>query len=63
MTIWRRSGHSGGAGGTDDCVEVARLSDTIGVRDGKNPTSAVLQLDHQTFATLLHTLKGASRAC
>ncbi|MFC5750323.1 DUF397 domain-containing protein [Actinomadura rugatobispora] len=62
MTIWRKSSHSGGAGGTDECVELARLTDAIGVRDSKNATGPILHLDHQTFATLLHTIKSAPRS-
>ncbi|XVQ13136.1 DUF397 domain-containing protein [Spirillospora sp. CA-255316] len=57
MTIWRKSSHSGGAGGTNECVELARLSDTIGVRDSKNPTGPILRIDHPAFATLLHAIK------
>jgi hypothetical protein len=36
---WRKSSHSGNAGG---CVECATEADVIGVRDSKDPDGAVL---------------------
>jgi hypothetical protein len=62
MTTWRKSSHSGGAGGTNECVELARLTDAIGVRDSKNPTGPILRLDRHAFAALLHTVKDAPRS-
>jgi hypothetical protein len=61
MTIWRKSSRSG-AGGTGECVELARLTDAIGVRDSKNPTGPILRLDRHAFAALLHTVKDAPRS-
>jgi hypothetical protein len=34
---WRKSSHSGGSGG--QCLEVAQLAGTIGVRDSKSPNT------------------------
>jgi hypothetical protein len=38
---WRKSTRSSG-GGNGDCVEVADLTDAIGVRDSKDPSGAIL---------------------
>ncbi|MEU1982327.1 DUF397 domain-containing protein [Nocardia sp. NPDC019395] len=37
---WFKSSHSQAGG---ECVEVAHLSDTVGVRDSKNPSGPVLR--------------------
>lgn len=35
---WRKSTRSGGSqGGQGDCVELANLGNTVGIRDSKNP--------------------------
>ncbi|GAA5046021.1 DUF397 domain-containing protein [Nocardia callitridis] len=40
QAVWFKSSHSGGS---NECVEVAHLSDDqVGVRDSKNPTGAAL---------------------
>lgn len=57
MTRWRKSSHSGGGGGTTDCVELARLPGTIGVRDSTNPTGPVLEFDRRELAVLFDTIK------
>lgn len=36
---WRKSARSGGG---NDCVEIARLAGTVGVRDSKNPTGQII---------------------
>ncbi|MEU9018071.1 DUF397 domain-containing protein [Actinomadura sp. NPDC048394] len=56
MMTWRKASYSG-AGGTEECVEVARLSETIAVRDSKNPEAEHLELPHHAFAALLDHLK------
>ncbi|NDU76678.1 DUF397 domain-containing protein [Actinomadura sp. DSM 109109] len=53
-TRWRKSTHSGGV--ENNCVEIADLSDHIGVRDSKNPTGGHLILTRQHFASLLAQL-------
>ncbi|TDD29286.1 DUF397 domain-containing protein [Actinomadura sp. KC06] len=41
--VWRKSSRSG-SGAQSDCVELAALDDSIGIRDSKNP-----QLGHLTI--------------
>jgi hypothetical protein len=48
---WRKSSRSNGNGGSN-CVEVAVVAATIGVRDSKNPDGPVLQftpIDWESF--------------
>jgi hypothetical protein len=40
---WRKSSHSGGSGG--QCVELAQLADSVGVRDSKNTNGSHLVFD------------------
>ncbi|MGI5326482.1 DUF397 domain-containing protein [Actinomadura nitritigenes] len=55
MTTWRKSSYSDETGGA--CVELARLSPGVGVRDSKNPAAGHLELSHRTFAALLDHLR------
>ncbi|WP_242883316.1 DUF397 domain-containing protein [Actinomadura litoris] len=58
MTCWRKSSYSGsGAAGGQDCVEVARLAGTVGVRDSKAPEAGHLSINRETFAVLVARLK------
>lgn len=52
---WRKSSHSGGTGG--ECVELAALPGSVGVRDSKNPHAGHLTLSPDTFRALLGELK------
>jgi hypothetical protein len=52
---WRKSSRSGNSGGA--CVEVARLSGAIGVRDSKNPNAPGLAISGESFARLLRKVK------
>lgn len=52
---WRKSSHSHGE--NTDCVEVARISTTIGVRDSKDPDGPRLTLGLAAFAGLLDGVK------
>ncbi|MFF5258170.1 DUF397 domain-containing protein [Actinomadura viridis] len=45
---WRKSSRSNGAGG--DCVEVADLGASVGVRDSKAPNAGHLSLSPETWA-------------
>lgn len=53
--VWRKSSRSTTQGG--ECVEVAALSDTIGMRDSKDPDSGHLALAPERFAALVRRLK------
>jgi hypothetical protein len=56
--VWRKSSHSGTGGqGDEECVEVAPLSASIGVRDSKNPDAGNLAISGATFRTLLGKIK------
>ncbi|MBO2458734.1 DUF397 domain-containing protein [Actinomadura violacea] len=55
MTTWRKSSYSDETGG--QCVELARLSHGIGIRDSKNPEAGHLRLPRSAFAALLTDLK------
>jgi hypothetical protein len=58
MIDWRKSSHSGGQnGGMSDCVEVASLAASIGVRDSRAPAAGHLSLSPGAFSALLALLK------
>jgi hypothetical protein len=52
---WRKSSRSGGDSG--QCVQVAQLCGTVGIRDSKNPSGPVLRLRRDELASLLHDIK------
>ncbi|MGH3775115.1 MAG: DUF397 domain-containing protein [Pseudonocardiaceae bacterium] len=55
---WRKSSHSAGNGGTDQCVEVAVLGDgRVVVRDSKHPDEAMLFLTHAELAAWISGVK------
>lgn len=58
---WRKSSRSSG-GGSGDCVEVADLGTTVGVRDSKDATGPALLFAPAAFTTFLSSLKGDSSA-
>ncbi|GAA2157264.1 DUF397 domain-containing protein [Actinomadura napierensis] len=55
--VWRKSSRSTNQGG--ECVEVAALSNVIGVRDSKQPDGGHLVLTTAEFAAVLRRLKDA----
>ncbi|MEO3822634.1 DUF397 domain-containing protein [Actinomadura sp. B10D3] len=61
MTTWRKSSHSG-AGGTEECVELAVLPNAIGVRDSKAPQFGHVVLSREAFAVLVGRVKRGGRA-
>jgi hypothetical protein len=53
---WRKSSHSGDA--TDEaCLEVAGLSDAVGVRDSKDPDGERLTVSGAAFGRLVELIK------
>ncbi|WP_242883312.1 DUF397 domain-containing protein [Actinomadura litoris] len=63
MITWRKSSYSGtGDPGGQDCVEVARLAGTVGVRDSKAPEAGHLSINREAFAALVARLKQDERS-
>ncbi|TDB85443.1 DUF397 domain-containing protein [Actinomadura sp. KC216] len=54
---WRKASRSTSNGGA--CVEVARVDNTIAIRDSKNPNGPKLLLTPQTLHHLTQTLKNS----
>jgi hypothetical protein len=52
---WRKSSYSGGQSG--QCVEVARASGLVGVRDSKNPEGGHITMERAAFDDLLAKVK------
>jgi hypothetical protein len=55
QATWCKSRRSSEQGG--NCVELARVSDTIGVRDSKHPLSDHLTITTRAFSRLITDLK------
>lgn len=61
MTTWRKSSRSGGGGsGGQDCVELAQLTDGVGVRDSKHIGAGHLHLDVVAFGRLVELIKSGA---
>lgn len=56
MTAWRKSSYSQ-THGTSDCVEVASLEETVGIRDSKSPSTAHLVISQDDLAALISRIK------
>jgi uncharacterized protein DUF397 len=56
MTDWRKSTRSGSSS-DEACVEVARLTSGIGVRDSKNPHAGHHSLTPTAFTDLVRKIK------
>ncbi|MFV2179236.1 DUF397 domain-containing protein [Actinomadura sp. LOL_016] len=56
-TTWRKSSHSGTEG---NCVEVAKLTSLVGVRDSKNLEGGHLVLDRAAVRTLVRRAKAGN---
>ena len=52
--LWRKSSYSSQNG---QCVEIARLSQGVAVRDSKDPEGGKLLVDSASWRHFLHTLK------
>jgi hypothetical protein len=53
--VWRKSSRSNESGG--DCVEVAKLSGTVGIRDSKHPASGNLAVTARAFSRFVTGIK------
>ncbi|MEO5876132.1 MAG: DUF397 domain-containing protein [Streptosporangiaceae bacterium] len=53
--IWRKSSYSGAQQG--DCVELAKLPGSVGLRDSKHPGVGSLTLGRREFAVFLARVK------
>ncbi|MDL4777731.1 DUF397 domain-containing protein [Actinomadura xylanilytica] len=56
--MWLKSSYSSD-GTHSQCVEVAQLTDVIGIRDSKDPDSGHLVLSPAEFANLVLQIKNA----
>lgn len=55
---WRKSSRSGsGDEDTDECVEVAFVPGTVGVRDSKKPEAGALVVSEQTWRAALASFR------
>jgi hypothetical protein len=54
--LWRKSSRST-EGTSGQCVEVARLSGAVGMRDSKQPDAGHLSLGRHQFAALIKRVK------
>lgn len=54
VTVWRRSSHSGDG---NNCVEVARISGAVAVRDSKAPGAGVIAVPATQWRALLEAVK------
>ncbi|MFF8912117.1 DUF397 domain-containing protein [Streptomyces sp. NPDC015032] len=52
---WRKSSYSNGAGG--ECIEVANLHSTVGVRDSKQPHGPHIAVRHSAWALFVTSLR------
>ncbi|GAA0547553.1 DUF397 domain-containing protein [Actinomadura livida] len=55
--VWRKSSHSSD-GTTSQCVELAQLTNAIGIRDSNDPGGGHLVLAPETFVRLVQHIKG-----
>ncbi|MFI0406183.1 DUF397 domain-containing protein [Actinomadura sp. 3N508] len=53
MARWRKSSHSGSTSTQSDCIEIADLGTSIGIRDSKSPDAGHLVLTPAAFADLV----------
>lgn len=53
--VWRKSSRSSAEGA--NCVEVADLAGSVGVRDSKNPAGAVLTFTPAAWSTFAQSVR------
>lgn len=56
MTAWRKSSRSSDTQSAD-CVELASLGATVGIRDSKSPDSGHITMEAERFAALVQGVK------
>nr|WP_084337782.1 DUF397 domain-containing protein [Actinomadura oligospora] len=56
---WRKSGHSGGGSSTGECVELAELGASVGVRDSKAPERGHLSIDRASLRALVQEIRAS----
>lgn len=52
--LWRKSSRSGGG---NDCVELADLGDSVGIRDSKNPDGGHLSVPRPVLSAFLAAVR------
>lgn len=52
---WRKSSYSGGEGG--QCVELAALDSSVGIRDSKNPQNPHITVGREALSSLIGRIK------
>ncbi|MFC5183257.1 DUF397 domain-containing protein [Actinomadura harenae] len=57
--VWRKSTHSGAGSSGGDCLEVADLGISVGVRDSKAPQSGHLSISRASLMTLLQEIRSS----
>lgn len=56
---WRKSSRSGGGAG-NNCVEVAPMPEAVAVRDSKDPTGPVLDVESRSWTAFLTGLRAGT---
>lgn len=57
--VWRKASRSLNQG---ECVEIAAIANTIGIRDSKNTQSPVLTFTRREWRSFVQTARGTSQA-
>ncbi|MFJ7492254.1 DUF397 domain-containing protein [Streptomyces sp. NPDC097727] len=52
---WRKSSYSNGAGG--ECIEIADLHATVGIRDSKRPNGRHIAVQRDTWAGFIASVR------
>ena len=52
---WRKSSYSGGD--TGQCVELASLDGSVGIRDSKNPQNPHIEVGREALSSLIGRIK------
>ncbi|MEW2488179.1 DUF397 domain-containing protein [Streptomyces sp. NPDC048411] len=52
---WRKSSYSNGAGG--ECIEIANLHTTVGIRDSKRPNGRYIAVQRDAWAGFIASVR------